>query len=228
MGRSHRHVDRHRPRRAFLGQRLRTESAAEPPDAQSAGRLYRLSAGVLPARPGSCALAELCEIHRARAGVCGSEVGYEADRLGRASTHVSSAVTSAASAIHTNATLVPSAPSARKRPSMSGPTKPPSWLSALIQAIPPAAAAPERNAVGKVQNTASHAIAPAAIRVSASTEITGAWPAQASISKPTIDTSIAPVMCQRRSPVRSELFAQITIAPAAKPHANAVTSPTFR
>ena len=93
---------------------------------------------------------------------------------------------------------------ARIRPSMSGPTKPPSCDSALIQAIPPAAATPERNALGRVQKIASQAIAPIATSVSATTDSTAACPAKASISSPAAETSSESVACQRRSPVRSE------------------------
>src|SRR5690606_20834295 len=121
----------------------------------------------------------------------GQELYAAHSRRSRASNQLSTATSSAKPARIRNATEVSPAFAPRTRPSRSGPTKPESCDSALIQAIPPAAATPERNLVGSVQNTASQAIPPTATSVRATSDSTGSRPAKARSRSPAQAASAA-------------------------------------
>ncbi|MCC6508883.1 MAG: hypothetical protein IT423_07235, partial [Pirellulaceae bacterium] len=70
----------------------------------------------------------------------------------------------------------------------------------LISAMPPAAATPDKNTLGKVQKTGSMLIIPACARHNPTIATDGGGP-QATNAHPMAATKAEPAKCQRRSPV---------------------------
>ena len=99
---------------------------------------------------------------------------------------------------------------------------------ALIQAIPAAAAAPERKDVGIDQKATTQHRAPLVTIVSAASCRTGEPSITASMVMPTTHMAKPPAVCQRRSPVRSEFQAHSTCTMAVTPHGIMLSRPICR
>src|SRR5439155_4383893 len=113
------------------------------------------------------------------------------------------------------------------QPITYGPTNPPRFPTALINAMPPAAPVPRRNAVGSGQNGGVALYSPTAAKQSARKDIAGA-PASALTVNPDAASHALPATCHRRSPVRSECAATVTMPKAANRNGSALKSPTAR
>src|SRR5689334_9217397 len=87
--------------------------------------------------------------------------------------------------------------------------------SELTSAIPAAAAAPPRNAAGRLQNDACALDAPATSSTSPTMATIVLPPAQAVSAKPAAVTRHGMIVCQRRSRMRSALLVTTIIAPTA-------------
>ncbi len=105
---------------------------------------------------------------------------------------------------------------------IDGPKKPPRFPSALMNAIPPAAAVPESVVVTSAQNGAITLQMPDAVRQIARRLSVGvvALDARKSPSEPVADTAAT---CRRRSRVRSEWRATSTITTTAHVYGSAVS-----
>ena len=95
----------------------------------------------------------------------------------------------------------------------------------MINAIPPAAAVPRRNAVGSGQNGGVALYMPTAATHRAANARAGA-PARALAPRPAAATHADAATCRRRSPVRSEWLATAIIAMAAQRNGSADQKPT--
>src|SRR5688572_7355945 len=111
-----------------------------------------------------------------------------------------------------------------------GATKPPIAPSELISAIPPAAAAPPRYAVGKLQNTGCTAMKPAAAKHSAISATSGeaaltdtAMPAAETASTTSAINACWPLRSARRGTKYAATNAQTQGMAVTKP----TSSPTF-
>ena len=109
-------------------------------------------------------------------------------------------------------------------PSMEAPKKPPILATELMSAMPPAAATPERNTLGRVQKTGSMLIIPDCARHNPAIAISGVGP-HATKAHPMAAAKAEPAKCQRRSPVRSELMPTKAMATIAHKCGNALSKP---
>ena len=96
----------------------------------------------------------------------------------------------------------------------------------LITAIPAAADAPRRNAVGNVQNNGTTARIPIVAHVSASIPTVSLPVIRPAIASPKAPNSAPTTRCQRRSFMRSEFCPYSTIVIAATPYGIALRNPT--
>src|SRR5207245_2957847 len=112
-------------------------------------------------------------------------------------------------------------------PMIDGPANPPRLPTALMSAMPLAAPVPRRNAVGSGQNGGVALYMPTAAMQSAANETAGA-PASALAVSPAAAVHADAATCQRRSPVRSECAATVTIPIAAATNGRALNNPTPR
>src|SRR5438552_10811027 len=108
-----------------------------------------------------------------------------------------------------------------------GPRNPPRFPTALINPIPAAAPSPRKNAVGSDQNGGVKLYRPIAAIDSAAKRAAGALKSELAV-RPTAASHAHAAACRRRSPVRSECVATLTIPIAATRNGIAVHMPTAR
>src|ERR1039457_630515 len=104
----------------------------------------------------------------------------------------------------TSSAIVMLCVASRMNPTTAGPTKPARFPTELIQAIPAAAATPERSEVGSDQNSDIVHMIPMVANVSATNPAMPGIPGIAEMLNATACSKPASAMCQRRSPVLSE------------------------
>src|SRR5919204_6553803 len=102
-----------------------------------------------------------------------------------------------------------------------GPRNPPRLPVALINAMPAAAPSPRRNDVGSDQNGGVKLYSPIAAIDNATNDTIGEMLSDA-VKSPSAATAAQLAVCHRRSPVRSECAATVTMPIAATRNGTAV------